>query len=146
MIYYNSSNENIEWFRSEFGELFSEDSLEKKVIGFGPFKTLKFNYSQLDCMSNMLNSDMKGLKGEEIIDKLSDLNGRGGLNELINDLKSLGVVENVYLREHQNGKAILSIDSTEKPNALVQMLRSKTKLGIFVASVTTNTIKISVSR
>lgn len=73
-------------------------------------------------------------------------NDNDAVNELINDLKSLGVVENVYLREHQNGKAILSIDSTEKPNALVQMLRSKTKLGIFIASVTTNTIKISVSR
>lgn len=82
---YNKPNENIEWFRSDLGELFSEESLGKKPVGFGPFKTYKFIYSQLDCMAEMFQSDMESLKGEEIMDRLSDLNGKGGLNELIHD-------------------------------------------------------------
>ena len=73
-------------------------------------------------------------------------NDYGAVQQFVQDLKSLPVVQNVYLREHQNGKAILSVETTEKPSTLIQMLRGKTKLGLFVASVTTNAVKLSVSR
>lgn len=68
------------------------------------------------------------------------------VQQFIEDLKTLPVVQNVYLREHQNGKTILSVETTEKPNTLIQMLRGKTKLGLFIASVTANNVKLSVSR
>lgn len=73
-------------------------------------------------------------------------NDYGAVQQFVEDLKALPVVQNVYLREHQNGKAILAVETTEKPNTLIQMLRGKTKLGLFVASVTVNAVKLSVSR
>ena len=73
-------------------------------------------------------------------------NDYGAVQQLVQDLRALPVVQNVYLREHQNGKAILSIETTERPDTLVQLLRRQTNLGLFIASVTANNIKLSVSR
>ena len=68
------------------------------------------------------------------------------VQQLADDLRALGVVQNVYIREHQNGKAILSVDTIVKPEVLVKSLQGKTSLGIFVAGISNNTIKMSVSR
>lgn len=68
------------------------------------------------------------------------------VNQLIQDLKALSIVENVYLREQQQGKVIISIDTTETANGLIQMLRRQTQLGLFVASVTAHSAKISISQ
>ena len=73
-------------------------------------------------------------------------NDYGAVQQLVQDLRALPVVQNVYLREHQNGKAILSIETTERPDTLVQLLQRQTNLGLFIASVTANNIKLSVSR
>lgn len=73
-------------------------------------------------------------------------NDNDAVNELIRELHYLGVVDNVYLREQQDGKAILTVDTTETPNTLLQLLKRKTKLGLYVAAVTANSAKISISR
>lgn len=67
------------------------------------------------------------------------------IEQLITDLNGIGGVENVYVREHGNGKAVLEIDSMQKPHTIIQLLKKRTKLGIFVEGVTNSGMQITVS-
>ncbi len=67
------------------------------------------------------------------------------IEQLINDLNGIGGVENIYVREHSNGKAVLEIDTMQKPHAIIQFLKKRTSLGIFVEGVTNSGMQISVS-
>ena len=67
------------------------------------------------------------------------------IERLISDLDGISCVENVYVREHGNGKAVLEIDSIQKPHIIIQLLKKKTKLGIFVEGVTNSGMQLSVN-
>jgi len=54
-------------------------------------------------------------------------------------------VQNVIIREHNNGRAILDVDTNQSAGSLVQMLRDRTRLGIFVDAVSGNSAKLIVS-
>ncbi|MBQ7478427.1 MAG: hypothetical protein IJT01_05970, partial [Selenomonadaceae bacterium] len=69
----------------------------------------------------------------------------GKIEQLIGDLNGVSGVENVYVREHGNGKAVLEIDSMQKPHTIIQLLKKRTKLGIFVEGVTNSGIQLTVS-
>ena len=68
------------------------------------------------------------------------------VEQLMQDIRQVSGVQNVMLREQQGAKAILSVDTTMKPGALMQLLKNSSKLGFFVAGMTNNTVKMSVSR
>lgn len=67
------------------------------------------------------------------------------ISAFIEELRHVPGVDNVYVREHGNGKARLEIDSTHKPHTIITMLKQRTKLGIFVEGVTNSSISINVS-
>ena len=67
------------------------------------------------------------------------------IDQIISDLRSLGVVQNVTLRSQNSGKAVLSVTTDQKPHALLQMLKAKTKLGIFVDNISNSTMEIRVN-
>ena len=67
------------------------------------------------------------------------------IDQIISDLRSLGVVQNVTLRSQNSGKAVLSVSTDQKPHALLQMLKAKTKLGIFVDNISNSAMEISVN-
>ena len=67
------------------------------------------------------------------------------IDQIISDLRSLGVVQNVTLRSQNSGKALLSVSTDQKPHALLQMLKAKTKLGIFVDNISNSAMEISVN-
>ena len=69
----------------------------------------------------------------------------GKIEQLIGDLNGVSGVENVYVREHGNGKAVLEIDSMQKPHTIIQLLKKRTKLGIFVEGVTNSGMQLTVS-
>lgn len=68
------------------------------------------------------------------------------VEQLMQDIRQVSGVQNVVLREKQGNKAIVSVDTVMKPAAFVQLLRNNTQLGFFVAGMTNNTVKMSVSR
>lgn len=68
------------------------------------------------------------------------------VQQLMQDLRALPAVQNVYLREQGNGKAVLSVETTESPSGLVERLKSSSKLGMYVAGMTGSTVKLSVLR
>lgn len=64
---------------------------------------------------------------------------------LAQELRSIGAVDAVYIRSHSGNRAVLEIDSTQKPHIIVQMLRHRTKLNIFVEKITDSTVDMAVS-
>ena len=67
------------------------------------------------------------------------------VEQLRKDLLSVNGVQNVYIREHDNDKAIIEVESTQKSHILLQLLKKKSKLGIFVENVSNSVIKIRVT-
>lgn len=67
------------------------------------------------------------------------------VNRLVEELKALSGVQNVYLREQQGQKSMLTVDTSLSSQNLLQMLQSQTKLGIFVGGITGSTLKLGIS-
>ena len=66
-------------------------------------------------------------------------------DQLAEELRSIGGVDNVYIRSHNNNKAVLEIESSQKPYEIIRMLRQRTKLNIFVEKISDSTIDMAVS-
>ena len=64
---------------------------------------------------------------------------------LAQELRGIGGVDAVHIRSHNGNKAVLEIDSTQKPHVIVQTLRQRTKLNIFVEKITDSSIDMAVS-
>ena len=67
------------------------------------------------------------------------------LEQILNEIKSLGVVDNVQIREQKNTLAIISVESSQKPGAIVTMLKSQSKLGIFIEDMSNSACKLKIS-
>ena len=67
------------------------------------------------------------------------------IDQLRRDLLNTNGVQNVHLREYRNGKTVLDVESTHKANVLIQLLRQRTNLGLFIESVSNNTIQLSIT-
>lgn len=67
------------------------------------------------------------------------------VQQLANDLKAVPGVQNVFVREQANGKAILELDTNQSAHAIIEMLRNRTSLGIFIDSISGNSAKIMIS-
>lgn len=72
-------------------------------------------------------------------------NDYGTVEKLIGELRSVSGVQNVYVREHNGNKTILDVDTAQKPHAIVNSLRQRSKLGIFVENVSNDAVQIIVS-
>ncbi|WP_303105651.1 hypothetical protein [uncultured Mitsuokella sp.] len=68
------------------------------------------------------------------------------IRQLVTDLKRLGIVQTVYLRESEAGKTIVSVETVEPAAALMDRLKAKSRLGIFIDSVTSASARLAVSR
>ena len=62
------------------------------------------------------------------------------LEQLIQDLRSLGEVDNVYIRSQDRGKAVLEVDTAQKPHVISSSLRVRSKQNVVVENMTNNTI------
>ena len=67
------------------------------------------------------------------------------LMQLVEDLKAVPGVNNVYLREQTGGRAKIAVDTTMTTSALVQALKSRTKLGIFADGMSAASATLIVS-
>lgn len=67
------------------------------------------------------------------------------VEQLADELRALSGVQSVYIRSFNDGKALIELDSTQKPHNIIRLLRERTKLGIFVEEVTDKTVLLAVS-
>lgn len=76
---------------------------------------------------------------------IASVNDNEKLAELVADLKNLKGVQGVYMREYQNGKAVIDIESNQQLHILLRMLKEKSHLGLFNEGITNNTMQLLVS-
>ena len=67
------------------------------------------------------------------------------VEQLRKDLLGVNGVQNVYIREYDNSKATLEIESAQKSHIIIQLLKKKSKLGIFVENVSNSVINIKIT-
>lgn len=67
------------------------------------------------------------------------------LQQVINDLRSVGIVDSVYIREQKKNYAVLAVESSQKPNTIITALRGRTRLKIFVEEITNSTCTFKVN-
>lgn len=67
------------------------------------------------------------------------------VQQLAEELRTIFGVQNVFIREHNGNKAILELDTTQKPHYILQTLKGRSKLGIFVEKVSNSSLELSVS-
>ena len=67
------------------------------------------------------------------------------VEKLADELRAISEVDAVYIRSHDNGKAILEIETSRKPHEIVRILRQRTKLNIFVEQISDSSIEMAVS-
>ena len=67
------------------------------------------------------------------------------IEQLVEDLKRIQGIQSVYIREYYNGKAVIDIESTQKPYIVYKMLQDKSHLGLFNEGISGNSLKLIVS-
>ena len=67
------------------------------------------------------------------------------VEKLVSELKSIGYVDAVYIRNHQGNHAILEVDSPSPAHEIINILRQRTKLNIFVESISGSKVEMAVS-
>ena len=67
------------------------------------------------------------------------------VEQLVQDLRALGDVDNVYIRSHDGGKAVLEVETQQKPHSIVAALRNRTKQGLVVEGMTAGSVTIRVN-
>ncbi len=67
------------------------------------------------------------------------------LDQILDALRSLGSIDNIQLREQTGDKVVLSIETANRPHEVVALLRSHTKLGVFVESMTASGCKLRIA-
>ncbi len=72
-------------------------------------------------------------------------NNEKKLQQCIEEIRELGMVRNVYIREIKSNEAVLTIDSEQKPHAIFMALKGKTKLEISIANMSANSCKLKIS-
>ena len=103
--------------------------------------------------------DMAAQAAQKVEEKFRQIGGRSSGNvqlvvntansalvqQLIGDLRAVPGVQNVFMREQSHGRAIVELDTNQSAGAIVEMLRSRSKLGIFLDSVSGSSAKIMIS-
>ena len=87
----------------------------------------------------------KAAKAFDGLQIIASVNDNEKLEELVADLKSIKGVQGVYMREYQNGKAVIDIESNQQLHILLRMLKEKSRLGLFNEGITNNTMELLVS-
>lgn len=87
----------------------------------------------------------KAAKAFDGIQIIASSNDYGKIEELVKVLKSINGVQSVYIREYNNGKAIIDVESTQKPHIIFKMLQTKSRLGLFNDGISGNNLRLVVS-
>lgn len=67
------------------------------------------------------------------------------LEKIISELRNIGKVDSVRVRELTGNTAVLAIDSAQKPYELVSILKNRTTLGVFVENMTNSSCTLRIT-
>ncbi len=67
------------------------------------------------------------------------------LQQVIQALRSLGNVDNIYIREQGENKAVLTIDSAYRPHEIIRQLKNSSSCGIAVESLLSDSCQLRIT-
>ena len=86
-----------------------------------------------------------GAKNEQGIEFIMTADNENVLQQVIQTLRSLGAVNNIYIREQGENKAVLTVDSAYKPHEIVGQLRKVSSCGIAVESMQSDSCQLRIT-
>lgn len=66
-------------------------------------------------------------------------------DQILNTLRAIGTIDNVQLREQEGNRFVLSIETASRPYEVVDMLKSRTKLGVFVENISASGCRLRIT-
>ncbi len=66
------------------------------------------------------------------------------VEQLMQDLRSLGDVDNVYLRSHDGNKTVLEIDTAQRPHVISAALRTRSQLNLVVENISSSSLTLRI--
>lgn len=67
------------------------------------------------------------------------------LDQILNVLRSIGVIDNIQIREQEGNKIVLSVETASRPHEVVELLKNRTKLGVFVENMSDSGCKLRIT-
>ena len=85
------------------------------------------------------------MKVDKSVQIIAISNDYGKVSDLVQMLKSIPGVQNVFLREHNGSRAIIDIETNQKPSTIVSMLQKRNSSGLFVEGLTDSRVELVLS-
>lgn len=83
-------------------------------------------------------------KAYDTVQLIINCNNYDDIESVINILKNMAGIQNVHIREYKNNKAIVDVDTLQKPHVLVELLKKHIKGGMFIDSISNSKLELSV--
>ena len=139
---------NIKILRYDTGDIIGTFATEGAGVGDNNTRTANAAYEKaaVTAAENLQKTfrafsaklDQGGINVEVTV------NNEREINALLADLRSLSEINDVYIRSQQGGKLVLTLDTEQKPHAVLNALRSRTRLRIVTEAQSANSLTLRI--
>ena len=142
------SNFQINVIKYDTGEFVGTFTAEGKGIGTTDEHAKKIaDNAALNSAAEKLGDTLKkfSAKSSNGLTFTITANSESNIEQILNSLRSISLIDNIQLREHSGNKIILSVETASRPHEVVAMLKSRTKLGVFVEKMTASGCSLRIT-
>lgn len=142
------SDMTVKIIRLDTGDILETFSVESSGLEFGNGKAERESVKAMaDQAAAKVDEKFRriGARSSSSVQITASSRDFSKIQSLADELRSIPGVQNVILREHNNDKAILDVDTNQSAGTLIQMLKNRSQLGIYVDSVSGSSAKLIVS-
>lgn len=141
-------NLRVEIFKCDTGEIIGTFAANGKALELGEdLSNSAAAENAATAAADKLENTFKKISGSVTLNLTFKIHADNyaALEKIIAELRTIGWIENLYVREISGGTAILSIDSSQKPNFIVEELRKRTRFGVSVENMTNSSCVLRIS-
>ena len=143
----SKSTLKVEIIKYDTGEIIGTFTVDGNAVGIGEdrAKDESLREASATAAEKLAETFKKfSAKATQSITFTIKATNESNLQQIINNLRSLGIVDSVYIREQKENTVVLSVETAQKPNTIVTALKDRSKLKIIVQSITNSTCTLSV--
>ncbi len=142
------SNMTVKIIRLDTGDILETFSVESSGLEFGHGRAERESVKAMaDQAAAKVDEKFRriGARSSSSVQITAAARDYSKIQSLADEIRSVPGVQNVIIREHSNGRAILDVDTNQSAGTIVQMIRNRSRLGIYVDSVSGSSAKLIVS-
>lgn len=83
-------------------------------------------------------------KAYDTLQMIINCNDYNDIENITEILRRTAGIQSVYIREYSNNKAVIDIDTLQKPHVIVELLRKNIKGGMFINDISNSKIELSI--